>query len=627
MSIGPDSFINDPLSNKQITNREGDGVSRSTSSQTIAAGNPAPYYEVSVKDKPSAGSDQVITHTGPGAGIAGGVGDPSDMQGFVSATGNKILIDNNFGSDTITLQHHSGATIMIDADGSIHMISSGKKGVGLIAPKGDGTVFARNHLILKADGRITIETDGDLDFNVGGNLGFHVRGDMITSVRGSSEESIEGSKVFEVAKDMSTMIAGDNRITSAGKTQIQASQSISIDAGKDITIRTDANFELDAQGSITSICKGAMWLSTQSIFNLLATGAVSVGTKDTFTAIATGNMSLETKSVLTTKSTGTTKISATGAASIHAGATIDVLGDGKIQIKGSATDVQVGGSPSPIAPGSPVDALDAPLAQYAPAETIIDNITTQRTAPDFPKNSKKMSKEEFSLYKNEGGNPNPIAEGSAAGNSGAGVVPEIVDMGMSADPVYEGEYDRPAGAVTGTGTAQQNPIPMPSSIYNSSEKISRHVTVGMILDIRDAPASQHKAILTEAMNVAWNILDPLFEKFGSRMKLTSWYRTSKSTSKHTTGGAVDLRCSNKDDTNFTGEIAAYVRDNLPYSRIYLEKNDSPGIHVHVESAKPGQPGGGLVMTCADPNCNNSQPGLQLSYAQAALKGRGNYSRG
>ena len=604
MSLGPDTFSADPSSDKKNTNREGDGISRSTAPQNIVAGNPAPYYEVSVKDKPSAGSDQVITHTGPGAGVSSGVGDPSDMQGFVSATGNKILIDNNFGSDTIMLQHHSGATILIDADGSIHMISSGKKGIGMIAPKGDATTYARNHLILKGDGRITIETDGDLDFNVGGNLGFHVGGDMITSVRGSSEESIEGSKVFEVAKDMSTMIAGDNRITSAGKTQIQASQSIDIDAGKAISIRSDDAMEVDAQKNIVVNAKQAIKLNSST----------------TFSAISKGDMKLNTKGSLDTASAGTTKMSAQ-TLSYNSGSTIDVLGSGKIQIKGSATDVQVGGSADVVTPSDPTEAA---LAQYPPADTIIDNITTMRIAPDFPKNAKKMSKEEFSLYKNEGGNPNPKAEGAASPNSGAGIVPEITDMGLTADPMAEGDYDKPAGAVTGTGTAEKNPMPMPSSIYNASEKISRHVTVGMILGLRYAPPDEHKAILTEAMNVAWNILDPLFEKFGSRVQITSWYRTAKSTSKHTKGGAVDVRCANKNDVTFTAEIAAYTRDNLPYSRIFLEKNDSPGIHCHLESAQPGQPGGGTVLTCADSACKNSQPGIQLSYAVAALQGRNSY---
>jgi len=547
MSINPDAFVSDPSQIKKITNREGDGVSRSTAPQVITAGVTFPYYEVSVKDKPSTGSDQAITHTGAGIGTASGVGASGDMQGFVSSTGNKILINNEFGSDTITLQHHSGATIMIDSDGSIHMVSSGKRGVGMIAPKGDATVFARNHLILKADGRITIETD--------------------------------------------------------------------------IFVRSDAAISVQAQTEFTALSLADMNLGTKAKFTALATGDMNLGSKAKVIAKSSGDMSIESGGTFDVKAASTTKISSAGAASIHSSSTVDVLGSGKIQIKGSATDVQVGGSPSPAAPSDPADPAEASLAQYAPAETIIDNITTLRVAPDFPMNAKKMSKEEFSLYKNEGGNPNPVAEGAAAGNSGAGMVPSIVDTGETIGPVAEGTYDRPDGSVTSTGIAQQNPMPMPTSVYNSSEKISRHVTVGMVKNLRYAPASRHQAILTEAMNIAWNILDPLFDKFGSRIQITSWFRLSKATSKHTTGGAVDLRCSNKDDTTTTAAIAAYVRDNLPFSRIYLEKNDSPGIHVHLESAKPGQQGGGLVLTCADPACNNSIPGLSHSYVVAALNGR------
>jgi hypothetical protein len=68
----------------------------------------------------------------------------------------------------------------------------------------------------------------------------------------------------------------------------------------------------------------------------------------------------------------------------------------------------------------------------------------------------------------------------------------------------------------------------------------------------------------------------------------------------------------------TSEIAAYVRDNLPFSKILLERNDSPGIHVHVESAQSGGSGGGTVLTCSDPQCRSSVPGIQLQYAVAAL---------
>lgn len=604
MSI--DKFSSDPSNVKLSTNRESDGVGRTTSPVSIGSGNPAPYYEVSVQDKPGAGSDQTIVHTGPGAGVVGGIGNQTDLQGFISPTGNKILIDNNFGSDTITLQHHSGATIMIDADGSIHMISSGKKGVGLIAPRGDGTVYAKGHLILKGDGRVTIESIGDLDINVGGNLGINVGGDMITIVNGSSEESIDGSKAFEVAKDMSTMIAGDNRITSAGKTKIQASQSIDIDAGKDIFARTDGAMSLQAQKEFTALSLTAMNLGTKTTLNIKAEGNLGIDTKGTLTVKSSGATSIQSGGSLDTMSSGAHKISSQGGLTLNA--------SGTVSIAGSITNVQTGGS-SPSSPTAPSDAGEASLAQYAPSETIIDSITSMRLAPDFPVNSKRLSKEQFSLYKNEGGNPNPKAEAFASPNSGAGMVVTPQTSG-SADPAAVGAYDRPAGISTGTGTAEQNPYPLPTSIYNSNEKLSRHITIGQVIGLRAVPASQHKSVLTEAANVAWNIIDPIIERFGGRVQLTSWYRSNSGN--HITGGAVDLRCSNKNDTGFTAEIAAYVRDNLPYSKILLEKNDSPGIHVHLESAKPGSPGGGTVLTCADPQCRSTTPGLQLSFALAAL---------
>jgi hypothetical protein len=588
-----DRFTNDPLNVKATTNIESDGVARSTGPQNIGSGNPAPYYEVSVKDKPGGASDNTITHTGPGAGLMGGVGEATDVQGFVSATGNKVVIDNTFGADTITLQHHSGATIMIDADGSIHMISSSTKGVGIVSPKGDMTLFGKGHMILKGDGKITLETVGDLDINVGGSLNISVGGDMITTVHnGSVEEIIQnGSKILEVAKDTSTMIAGDARITSAGKMRIQTPRSLEIDAAQDITIRSDQTVEVNAQKNIGIYAKEKSYLMSKD--------AMTIATEDD----------------IAIKADGSIKQSSTSAASIHSSSTIDLLASAKINIKGSATDIQTSGSPS-------VDSADinaAQLAQYPDANTVIDSITSIRLAPDFPHNAAGLSAEEFSYYKNEGGNPNPQAEAYAAGNKGSGVTYESKDAGITAEAVATGIYDRPTGVSSNNGKAEQNPLPVPTSIYNASQKISRYVTVGDIKNARSIPASEQPQALKAAMNVAWNILDPLYEKFGSRMYISSWYR--QKSANHGTGGAVDIRCSNKPDYGFTAEMAAYVRDYLPYSKVLLEKNDEGGIHCHVESVQPGQQGGGTVLTCADPHCYSSIPGLKLSYAVAALQGR------
>jgi hypothetical protein len=377
------------------------------------------------------------------------------------------------------------------------------------------------------------------------------------------------------------MIAGDYRITSAGKMRIQTPRSLEIDAAQDITIRSDKSLEVDAQEKIGMYAKGQMNISTKDDLAITADGTI--------------------------------KQSSTSAASIHSSSTIDILASAKVNIKGSTTDIQTGGSPS-VDDAGPVQ-----LAQYPDANTIIDSITSVRLAPDFPQNAASLSNEEFSYYKNEGGNPNPQAEAYAAGNKGSGVTYESKDTGITAEAVATGIYDRPAGVESNNGKATQNPLPVPTSVYNASQKISRYITVGDIKNARSIPASEQLQVLKEAMNVAWNILDPLYEKFGSRMYISSWYR--QKSANHGKGGAVDVRCSNKPDYGFTAEIAAFARDYLPYSKVLLEKNDEGGIHCHLESAQPGQSGGGAVLTCADPHCNSSVPGLKLSYAVAALEGK------
>lgn len=624
-----DNFTDNPQKMRKVVNREGDNVERSSGPNAIDGGIKYPSYEVSVKDKPGLGSDQTITHVGPGSGTSTGVGKATDVQGFVSATGNKVVIDNSFGSDTIVLQHHTGATIMIDADGSVHMVSAGKKGIGMISPKGDGTVYAKNHLILKADGKLTIETDGDLDLNVGGNFSLHVEGDMSTYVEGSVEESIDGHKVTEIVKDHQTTIAGDNRLTVAGNMWTQVTNGKTIDVGKDFTMRSDGNALITSIKAMSIQAKENLAIDSKKTMAIRATEDIGFSTKESFFVASEGPIGLSSKATITTKSQGTSSFESMGSLKVISGATTKLSAGagyvmhaaGNIDIRGNRTDVQAGGpSPDiPTAPGDPNDALEAPKAQYATAEIIIDNISTVREAPDFPRNAKRMSAERMSLYENEGQTPNPKAYSAAAGNRGAGINANIQSAGVTLPSMNTNAYDRPAGSVTGTGRAEKNPLPIPRSVLNSNEKISRHVTIGMLIGIRQCPGSQQQAVLTEAANLAWNIVDPLIDKFGNRIYITSWWRNNSSN--HITGGAVDMRAANKQDVQLTAEIAAFVRDNLPFSKILLEKNNSPGIHVHIESAEPGQQGGGSVLTCADPKCNSSVPGLQLSYAVAALKGR------
>lgn len=585
-----DRFTRNPEYARRVLNREGVGLSRGSGPQMIDAPVRFPSYCVDVKEKPGHASELMTSHAGPAVGTAiGGPSSPNDVQGFVSPTGNRVAIDNTLGSDTITMHHHTGATVMIDADGSIHIISTGKKGFGVNAPKGDGTIHAQGHIIIKGESKITLETNGDLDLNVGGNFDIYVAGDMSTYVEGSVEHFTDGRYVQEVVKDHMLTVAGDKRETIAGEARTQVTRGYAIDVAKDFTMRADANVAISAYKQIAIKSKEEMAIDSQKSFNVKADKAMSITTKDELTIAS------EKAAKITSKTTST--IYSTGNMDIRSNSRVDVN-------EGGATPV------------SPAAAAAAPKAQYPTSEMIIDNMTTVREAPDFPKNGKRMAKQTMALYKMDGDNIPAKAEAAARNNVGAGPSITHTEKPDTLSPPSTSAFDKPQG-IQSTGKSEKNPLPVPTSPLNSNQKISRHLTVGHILRIRECDPGQFKSVIEEAMNTAWNCLDPLIDKFGGKVRITSWYR--KNTKNHGTGGAVDIAATPWGNHELTAELALWLEANAPTKQLLLEKNDEGGIHVHVWAAPPGQGGSGVVLTCTDPYCRGYKvQGIKPSVAYAAL---------
>jgi len=175
-------FNDEKSDSKGIVNRESDGLSVGSSWSSLSS-SPFNTYEIAVK-KGGKQSDSTEVFTGPGTGIATGVGSAEDTVGWVTSTGNRIAINGTAGSESIEIIHHSGAQIIIDVDGSIFLMPTGKKGFGVHSSKGDGVVSAQGRLVLVGKSDITIETEGSMSFNVGQNMFMNIGGDMVLDVGG-----------------------------------------------------------------------------------------------------------------------------------------------------------------------------------------------------------------------------------------------------------------------------------------------------------------------------------------------------------------------------------------------------------------------------------------------------------
>jgi hypothetical protein len=87
------------------------------------------------------------------------------------------------------------------------------------------------------------------------------------------------------------------------------------------------------------------------------------------------------------------------------------------------------------------------------------------------------------------------------------------------------------------------------------------------------------------------------------------------------GKAVDIASASRNFAE-TAEVAAWVRENLPFDRLFMEANHAGTVHMHIEAAPEGQSGAKTVWTCQDPQCKTRKDGLDLAYAVQGLKKMG-----
>jgi hypothetical protein len=651
-------FNDEKSDSKGIVNRESDGLSVGSSWSSLSS-SPFNTYEVAVK-KGGKQSDSTEVFTGPGTGIATGVGSAEDTVGWVTSTGNRIAINGTAGSESIEIIHHSGAQIIIDVDGSIFLMPTGKKGFGVHSSKGDGVVSAQGRLVLVGKSDITIETEGSMSFNVGQNMFMNIGGDMVLDVSGSFSESIDGAKSTEVVKDITTTtggilretIAGDRRTQVVGNSRYDIGKSMSIHTGQDIQLmsqksvyinsKEDSTYEVES-GKLSLISTDDTTLATKNALYITSKDDISIEAADTLALRSGGSTVMSSKATTYIDSTSEVDIrsnsinlSATGqlqtlsgTTRINSSGTIDVNSTGAIDMRGSTIDLNKASasvtSVRVVETTTPrgVPDLQSPLEpEYPDANTIIDNMTSERESPGFILNANKMSAHDMSIYENEGDIPDSNAKARARLNTSAG---SLYSKGADGDQVLDSSNIGYDGSGNKTKAVQSPYTGTIESIYNTNEKISRNVTIGSFPGLGSLPTNQmgysRKEILENVLHLSYNIIDPLIEKFGSSLRLTHGIRLGAGGSRHYIGKAVDISTAGKDHAEIA-MIAKWIVENLPYDRCFLEANHQGTIHIHVEAAPIGTSGSKEVWTCSEPSCSTKISGIQLSYAQQGLKNMG-----
>jgi hypothetical protein len=622
------------MSNKtsKKTTAIGNGIDTSiTNTMAIApplrtaatTGSRNPHYEGETDSETS------LMNTMDGVGHVNGT-KLGQKYGWVSPTGSSLLLDSNAGGDALQLTHHSGATVRIDPDGAVYLTSSSAKGVGISAPFGDAYMDASGDIAIKGSS-LSFNTSGDATFNVGGT--FNIAADSYKLSTNVMDEVIDGTASRSVTNDSSEIVGGIKRSTVAGDRMHQTSGNQMNHVGGNKNTYVTGNQEYDITGQQTVTAKGAATYSSEGNQSFLSQGEGILSAKSTLTVVSDAdsiidgnNVQVRSKAV-TAISGGTHLVATSDSTTVSAEGAIDITGGSSAKVSapvssmhGATVTIGTGTLLAPTPTGSPSISILAPAtilsagdaydvegpeeAIIIPPEDIVDELTSVRKYPEFPNNAKRQSADGGGIY--------TVSHDQT--NSAEAVYKEYSSKNYgSANPVSTESYgtipEVSAGERKENITSVDPGISVPTR-GNSSSKISRYFTLGQIINAKHShkiPTSIYDQIVSNHIFAAYNVLDPIKEKFPDLI-ITSAYRSNSSN--HRTGYAIDMVVASR-SLEVHAEIARFARDNLPVDQVYLEKNTSGRTHVHLRATRVNATP--KTLTCGDPACKSRTGGISIEY--------------
>jgi len=620
--------------NKRSTASAGNGltlggsniqISRPTFKSSSSVKTRNPHYEGE--------TDSGHTLTGVGDGITNiNSGDAQQSWGHTTNSGSSISISDSAGNESVSIQHHSGAAINIDPDGAIFITSTARKGIGISSPFGDAFMDASGEIVLKGSS-MSMETSGDCNFNVGGTFNLKSSGYKLTTK--IMDENIDGSVSRSVTNDYSEIVGGIKRTTIAGDQRTQVTGNDITDVGVDKTERVTGNSVENTKGNKSIITTGDSLITSQGTLTTAAQGTATHSSKGDMKVVSDSDNTISAGADLNTASGGATKVSAASSLSIVGSSSAKMSSDGPVSMEGVGSAKVVGSlaiiggttvslaTPTVLGPvpsgsggstSASVDSIttdedyvvteDADEAEVMEANNIVDDLTSVRKYPEFPSNAKLQSADAGSVY--------TVAHDSSPSSDEAFNEYSSKNYG-STSPVSQEKYQTIPDISDGerkTNIKGVNPdISIPDK-NSTSTKISRYFTLGNLVNANSSepiPSELFESVVANFILVAYNVLDPIKEKFPD-MEVTSAWRNSRPN--HITGLAIDFVTGSR-NAAIHAEMANFAKNNLPVDQVYLERNKSKRTHVHVRYSPNG--GSPRTLTCADPKCHNNTPGIDLEY--------------
>jgi hypothetical protein len=140
-----------------------------------------------------------------------------------SRSGHNIIVDDSKGSESITIQHRSGAALQMLPNGAMHIVSHNGQ-YNIVFGEDRMTITGAQDITVKGDASLRVY--GDYNVTVHGNTNFSMTGDFNVTSKGLNRH-IRGN-IDTQAKNKTTKLEGSGTTTAQGALSMVAEKAMTV---------------------------------------------------------------------------------------------------------------------------------------------------------------------------------------------------------------------------------------------------------------------------------------------------------------------------------------------------------------------------------------------------------------
>lgn len=275
----------------------------------------------------AAHSARVNQHQEPGdtqpVGVPGTTWSRSaDDLVYRTQGGHALIFGHSPGQETMRMQSKHGATVELDAEGRIKMVSVSGMHVSI---GGDNQIVLTGDFHIVTNGAFKVKCS-DVFFDCA-NFNVFAKGNLIQHVGGTFNQAVNGDSHVTTQGDHAHTVGGSVRNSTAGDYKNNVSGDMTYSGAATATFSSVGDFSMGTKAKMSASSESDMSLSTKTNMSQIASGNTSHASG--------GSHSVQSQSSMNIGSQDSITVSSKSTSSVTGGSSVKFATNGNMELKAS----------------------------------------------------------------------------------------------------------------------------------------------------------------------------------------------------------------------------------------------------------------------------------------------------